>query len=151
MANELELGAYFLLFISAFGAASVLPFSSEPLFIHLLWQNSYNPILLWTIASIANTLGALLNWYLAAYCLRWQSQAWFPINTAQLERASGWFKRYGVYSLLLSWAPLIGDALTFAAGLLRTRLDLFLLLVGLAKAGRYAFLWWLSGQAMAMI
>jgi membrane protein YqaA with SNARE-associated domain len=79
---------------------------------------------------------------MARYLLKWQDKRWFPVTRRQLDNASAWFQRYGVWTLLLAWAPIGGDALTFVAGMMKVRLGLFLLLVGIGKAGRYAFVWW---------
>ena len=57
-----------------------------------------------------------------------------------LGRAQAWFQRYGVWSLLLAWAPIGGDALTFVAGVMRVRFDVFILLTGFGKGARYAIL-----------
>lgn len=137
-----ELSVYGLLFSVAFAAASVLPFYSEPMLIGLVVLETYSTGVLWLVASAGNTAGAVFNWWLARYALRWQDRRWFPIKRKQLDKASAWFQRYGTWTLLLAWAPLGGDALTFAAGALRVRLDVFLLLVGLGKAARYAFVIW---------
>lgn len=145
MSSLWDLGTYGLLFITAFGAASILPLYSEPLYIGLLVLERYDAFLLWLAASSGNTLGAVLNWWMARYILHWQHKRWFPIRQHQLERATQWFQRYGTWTLLLAWSPLGGDALTFVAGFLRVRLDLFILLVGIGKAGRYAFIWWTTG------
>lgn len=137
-----ELATYSLLFAVAFGAASILPFYSEPLLIGLVASEHYPAIGLWLAASSGNTAGAVLNWYLARFILLWQDKRWFPVSSRQLDRASRWFQRYGVWTLLLAWAPVGGDALTFVAGLFRVRLSLFILLVGLGKSARYAFVIW---------
>ena len=137
-----DLAAYAGLFAVAFGAASVLPFYSEPLLVGMLVSGRYSDWLLWLVASAGNTAGAVLNWWLARFALHWQDRWWFPVNPQQLERASRWFRRYGEWTLLLAWAPVGGDALTFVAGLLRVRLTVFLVLVGLGKAARYAFVVW---------
>ena len=137
-----DLSAYALLFLAAFAAASILTFPSEPLLIGMLLSERYNSSGLWLLASLGNTLGAVLNWWLARYALRWQDRRWFPVKPAQLAKASGWFQRYGVWSLLLAWVPIVGDALTFAGGLFRVRLWLFMVLVGVGKAGRYAVIIW---------
>ena len=108
---------------------------------------SYNLLALWGIATAGNTAGAVLNWWLARYALHWQDRRWFPVSRRQLDRASNWFRRYGVWTLLLAWAPIGGDALTFVAGIMRVRLHLFLLLVGAGKAGRYAIVIWLAQAA----
>lgn len=136
------LAGYGLLFATAFGAASLLPFYSEPLLVGMALLESYSPFWLWLAASAGNTLGAVLNWWLARYCLHWQDRRWFPMSRRQIEIGSRWFQRYGVWTLLLAWAPVGGDALTFVAGLMRVRLGLFLLLVGVGKAGRYAVVVW---------
>ncbi|MBY0432225.1 MAG: VTT domain-containing protein [Rhodospirillales bacterium] len=89
------------------------------------------------MATAGNTLGAWSNWLLGRYCLRWQGRRWFPVGAEALARAGGWFKRYGSWSLLLSWLPVVGDPLTMAAGLMGINVWLFLALVGLGKAARY--------------
>jgi membrane protein YqaA with SNARE-associated domain len=68
---------------------------------------------------------------------------WFPIKQRALERAEGWYRRFGRWTLLLSWTPVVGDPLTMIAGVLREPLWSFLLIVGIAKTGRYLALWWL--------
>lgn len=144
------LGGYLLLFITAFGAASLLPFYSEPLLVAMLALHRYDPLPLWLVATAGNTLGAVLNWWLARYLRHWQDRRWFPVSRRQLERASAWFQRYGVWTLLLTWAPVGGDALTVVAGLLGVRLGLFLLLVGIGKGLRYAVLIWATEGIMKL-
>ena len=126
----------------------MLPFVSEPLVIAMVALRDYSPPAIWLAASAGNIAGAVLNWWLARYCLHWQDRSWFPVDRTQLERASRWFQRYGTWTLLFAWAPVGGDALTVAAGLLRVRLDLFILLVGLGKAGRYALLIYLTERVV---
>ena len=139
-----DLGAHLLLFVSAFGAASVLPFYSEPLLIGMLVTGNYSSLSLWLAATTGNTAGAVLNWWLARYALHWKHQWWFPVKAGQIDRAGEWFRRYGEWTLLLAWAPVGGDALTFVAGLMKVRLSVFLILVGIGKGGRYAALIWLT-------
>lgn len=69
--------------------------------------------------------------------LRCEGKKWFPVSRANLSRAENWYARYGRWSLLLSWAPIIGDPLTLAAGLLGEKLAPFLAIVALAKLARY--------------
>ena len=92
------------------------------------------------VASVGNILGAVCNWVLGRFIDRFQDRAWFPVTKSSLERASGWYRRYGRWSLLLSWMPLFGDALTVIAGVLREPLWSFLILVAVAKTGRYLVL-----------
>jgi len=129
---------YVGLFLSALLAATVLPFSSEAVLVGLMAAGDYDMIWLWFLASLGNVLGAAVNWGLGRFCLRWLDRRWFPVDKEKLDRAGRWFSRYGVWSLLLAWVPFIGDPLTFAAGVLRVNFWLFLLLVSIGKAGRYA-------------
>lgn len=141
--------AYLGLFFTAFLAATLLPFYSEVLFGTLLVQG-YDPLALWAWASAGNTLGSAVNWALARFFLRFEDRPWFPFREKNLGRAQAWFQRYGVWSLLMAWAPVGGDALTFVAGLMRVRFWLFLLLVAVGKAARYAVVLWMVEGARGM-
>lgn len=131
---------YGALFLSAFLAATVLPFSSEALLLAMAAGGDFSPVRLFLFASAGNILGAVVNWLLGRFCLHWQDRRWFPVSPTRLTQATDWFNRYGVWSLLFAWVPIIGDPLTLAAGFLRVRFWLFFLLVSIAKAGRYAIL-----------
>jgi membrane protein YqaA with SNARE-associated domain len=133
---------YLALFGVAFAAATVLPFYSEVAVTGMVLNGS-DPWLVWAWATAGNTLGALLNYLLARYLLHYQDRKWFPVSQDQLAGSQRWFNRYGVWSLLLAWAPVGGDALTFVAGIMKVRLATFLLLVALGKGARYAAIIWL--------
>ncbi|MDF2181149.1 YqaA family protein [Neptuniibacter sp. CAU 1671] len=126
---------YFLMFVSALGAGSLLPFYSEVALIAFLPES--NATLLWLSATIGNTAGAAINWWIGRYLTHYESRRWFPFKPDKLHRAQHWFQRYGAWSLLLAWLPIGGDALTFIAGVMRVRLDLFLLLTFIGKGLRY--------------
>jgi membrane protein YqaA with SNARE-associated domain len=128
------------LFLTAFAAATILPLQSEALLIALLSLGKHSPWLLITVATTGNVLGSVLNWWLGRSIERYQNQRWFPVSPAQLGSARQRYQRYGQWSLLLSWAPIIGDPLTVAAGLMREPLGRFLVLVLIAKLGRYLVL-----------
>jgi membrane protein YqaA with SNARE-associated domain len=132
---------YVGLFFTAFLAATLLPAYSEVAFAVML-LDGYDPFALWAWASAGNTLGSAVNWALARFFLRFQDRPWFPFKEKSLGRAQAWFQRYGVWSLLMAWAPIGGDALTFVAGLMRVRFWQFLLLVAIGKSTRYAVLLW---------
>ncbi|MBT8447709.1 MAG: DedA family protein [Gammaproteobacteria bacterium] len=134
---------YLGMFGVALLAATVLPAYSEVLFAGLLLQG-HDPLALWAWASAGNTLGSVVNWALARYFLHFENRGWFPFKHDGLGRAQAWFQRYGVWTLLMAWAPVGGDALTFVAGLMRVKLPLFVLLVGTGKALRYGILAWLT-------
>ena len=128
--------SYLLLFGAAFLAATILPFYSEVILFALLREGG-DPLALVVVATLGNTLGAVVNWLLGRYLLHFQDRRWFYFSRAQIERAQRWYQRYGFWSLLLAWAPVGGDALTLIAGIMKVRLWLFLLLVGSGKALRY--------------
>ncbi len=81
-----------------------------------------------------------MNWGLGRYALHFQNQTWFPVKAAELQRAQRGFQRFGVWSLLFAWLPLVGDALTLLAGVMRVNFWLFLLLVSFGKGARYALI-----------
>ncbi len=127
---------YLLLFGAAFLAATILPFSSE-LILFALLREGRDPAALVAVATIGNTLGSVVNWYLGRYLLRFRDRRWFYFSRDQIEKAQAWFQRYGFWSLLLAWLPIGGDALTLIAGIMKVRLWLFLLLVATGKGLRY--------------
>lgn len=129
---------------AAFVAASLLPAQSEAVFIGLLASQAADPLALFLTASIANTAGSVLNWYLGRLIARHGLErlpARLRPDPAKLSRAQGWFSRFGWPSLLMAWLPVIGDPLTFVAGTLNYPLGRFVLLVLTGKAARYAALW----------
>lgn len=128
------------LFAVAFVAATILPAQSEAALVGLLVLDKQPPILLVVVATIGNVLGSVVNWLLGRWIEHYRHQRWFPVSEQTLDRATGWYRRWGRWSLLLSWAPIGGDALTVAAGVLREPFWSFLLLVTIAKAGRYIVL-----------
>ncbi|WP_010488325.1 YqaA family protein [Pseudomonas sp. S9] len=136
----LTLSVYLGLFLSALGAATLLPLQSEALLVGLLLSHDYSTGLLLLAASGGNVLGSLINWWLGCYIEHFSKHRWFPVKPQQLERAQDFYARYGRWSLLLSWAPVIGDPLTLVAGIMREPLWRFLLLVTLAKVARYGIL-----------
>jgi membrane protein YqaA with SNARE-associated domain len=138
---------YLGLFLSAFLAATLVPFSSEAVLAGLSAYDRYDPVLLWAVASLGNTLGAILNWGLGRFCLHWQGRRWFPFSAENLDRAQAWFTRYGLWSLLFAWLPIVGDPLTFAAGVLKVNFWIFVGLVFIGKAARYGAVV-LTAQAM---
>lgn len=131
--------AYIGLFISAFLAATLVPAYSELVFSSLLIAG-HDPLALWLWASVGNTLGSVVNWALGRYLLHYQDRRWFPFKAGSMDMSQRWFQKYGVWSLLLAWAPVGGDALTFIAGFMRVHFVPFIILTGIGKALRYAIL-----------
>lgn len=132
-----DLAVYAALFGAAFLAATLIPAQSEVALASLILAGQQPLWALIAVAAMGNILGSCLNWLLGAYFFHLRDHKFFPIKPAALEKAQRWYCRYGRWSLLASWAPLIGDPLTLAAGLLREPFPSFLALVSLAKTGRY--------------
>jgi membrane protein YqaA with SNARE-associated domain len=135
---DLISGGYIGLFLTAFLAATLLPLSSEAVLVALGSADGFDAALLFAVATLGNTLGAVVNWALGRFCLRWADRRWFPFSADQLSRAGERFRKYGLWSLLLAWVPVVGDPLTFAAGVMRVGFLPFVVLVGLGKGARYA-------------
>ena len=125
-----------LLFIS-FLAATILPFSSELTLAGLISTSNYDNLLLLVFASFGNVLGSVFNWGLGFYARNLTIKKWFPFKETQIERSSKWFSKFGKWSLLFAWVPIVGDPLTFVAGLLRVRFLDFIILVAIGKVSRY--------------
>ena len=131
-----EIASYAGLFLAAFLAATLLPAQSEAVVVAML-VSDHAPWLVLAVASVGNVLGSVLNWGLGRWIQRFHGRRWFPADPSVLLRAEGWYRQYGRWSLLLAWVPVIGDPLTIVAGVLREPFAMFLLLVTLAKVGRY--------------
>ncbi|ALN57358.1 MULTISPECIES: YqaA family protein [Lysobacter] len=127
---------YLGLFLIAFIAATLLPAQSEAALAAAIVEG-YAPWLLVAVATVGNVLGSAVNWWLGRELNRFGDRRWFPVKPAQLARARGWYGRYGRWSLLLSWVPVIGDPLTLVAGVMREPLRTFVPLVAFAKLARY--------------
>lgn len=128
------------LWLSALLAATLFPAQSEAVLVALLVQDAHPVWLLLVVATSGNVLGAVVNWALGRGLAGPAGRHWLRVPPATLARAESWYRRWGWWSLVLSWVPLIGDPLTLVAGLLRAPLPGFLLVVTLAKGGRYLVL-----------
>jgi membrane protein YqaA with SNARE-associated domain len=135
------LTGYLGLFALAFLAATFLPLSSEILLVALL-RAQHDATALVLIATTGNVLGSCVNWYMGVFLLRFRHKRWFYFSETQMLRAQQWFNRYGLWSLLLAWVPVIGDPLTLLAGVMRVRFPVFVLLVAIGKLLRYTFIAW---------
>ena len=124
------------LFIAAFLAATPIPFQSEVVFLALMAAKTTDPWVLVVVASTGNTLGSCVTYALGRGLGGARGAKWFPLTPDQMARATRWFNRWGLWSLLLSWAP-GGDLLVALSGVLRVPVWQFVILVGIAKTARY--------------
>ncbi len=124
---------------AAFVGATLVPISSEVAFVAAL-RLGLEPVTALIWASVGNTLGCIVNYGLG----RWGREAFSERLSASRSgrAATRWLERWGVAALLLSWAPVIGDPLTVAAGVARVRFGMFLVIVAALRVGRYALLLW---------
>lgn len=136
----MELTAYAIMFGSAFLAATVFPAQSELVLIGFLTAGEPSIVGLLTVASVGNVLGSVVNYYLGLGIQTFRSKPWFPGNEKELARGRKFYAKWGRWSLLLAWTPIIGDPLTVIAGVMREPLWSFLVLVTISKVSRYVAL-----------
>lgn len=130
------------LFLAAFLAATLIPAQSEAVLVALILAAAHPLWLLLVVATAGNVLGSVMNWALGRFLVRFADRRWFPVSPSQLDRAAAWYGRWGHWSLLGAWLPVVGDPLTLAAGMLREPFWRFVLIVTLAKGARYLVLTW---------
>ena len=128
---------YLSLFAAAFAAATLLPMQSEALLAYHVTNPGLSAMALFGVATAGNVLGSTVNWYCGRFLRRFRDRRWFPVSPQGMARAEARYHRYGRWSLLASWVPVIGDPLTVIAGTLREPLVSFLIIVTVAKAARY--------------
>ncbi len=133
-------------FFSLFCPPPAVPPFSEVLFGTLITQG-YSWWWLWFWATLGNTLGSVVNGVIGRQVDRFKHKRWFPVSEMQLHKARNRFNRYGQWSLLMGWLPLGGDALTLVGGIMRVPWLNFVILVGIGKGARYAFVLWLVAEA----
>ena len=134
---------YLSLFAISFLAATILPFSSELTLAGLIATSDYDNLLLLIVASFGNVFGSVVNWVLGSYSRNLTTKKWFPFKETQIERSSKWFRKFGKWSLLFAWVPVLGDPLTFVAGILRVKFIDFIILVAIGKVSRYLIVFYL--------
>ncbi len=137
-----EIFAHLALAAAAFLSATLLPGTSEAALLAAAAEWPASVASLFAVATAANTAGSSLNWWLGGHVERFAGRRWFPVSREKLDKAQRLAARYGWWTLLLAWVPVLGDPLTLAAGVMRVRFLPFLVLVGAGKALRYAALLW---------
>lgn len=129
---------YLILFISAFISATLFPLGSEALLIYDI-KEGYNIYFLIIIATIGNSLGSILNYFLGLKGEEYLVEKKI-LNEKMILKLKTYFDKYGFVCLLFSWLPIIGDPLTFVAGILKYDLKKFIIIVTIAKFLRYLFI-----------
>lgn len=139
---------YAALFLMSFLASTLLPLGSEWLLVSML-AGGYAPVPAVAVATAGNYLGATVTYLVGLWGGRWLIERLLRVSPQQQERAHGYYRRYGAFSLFFSWLPIIGDPLCLAGGMLRVNFGLFTLLVASGKLARYAVVAWLTLRAAA--
>ena len=129
---------YLILFASAFVSATLIPFGSEALLVFDI-KEGYNLALLLFVATLGNSLGSLVNYVIGLKGEEFLVRKNY-LKEERIIKTQKYFDKYGAFCILLSWVPIIGDPITFIAGVLKYNIKLFILLVVIAKFSRYAFL-----------
>lgn len=125
------------LFASAFLSATILPGVSEAVLLAVQQAEMVPVAIIVLVATVGNTAGSALNWVIGRFGAQYRHHKRFPVSPTQFAKMENWFQKYGVWALLMSWMPFVGDALTIVAGFLRTPFWLFVPLVFIGKGVRY--------------
>ncbi|ACM18404.1 membrane protein YqaA [Geotalea daltonii FRC-32] len=141
---------YPALFLLSFLASTLVPLGSEWL-LAIMLVNRHDPVATVAVATTGNLLGACTTYWLGIYGGPWLIRRVLRINEQAEARAKEFYRRYGSWSLLFSWLPVIGDPLCLAGGLLRIGFVRFFGLVFLGKFCRYAAVAWLTLQGSKII
>ena len=128
---------YLSIFAASFVSATLFPTASEILLLKMAMAGHSDILLLLIFASFGNILGSVVNWVLGFFSSQLTNKRWFPIRASALALASNWFNKFGMWTLIFSWVPFVGDPLTFLAGVLKVNLFKFIILVSIGKIFRY--------------
>jgi membrane protein YqaA with SNARE-associated domain len=128
---------YPALFLLSFLASTILPLGSEWMLAALL-LNGHNPWFSVAVATAGNTLGACTTYWIGVYGGTFLIGRVLRISDEARQKAERFYGRYGSWSLLLSWVPVLGDPLCLVGGMLRIHPGRFSLLVLTGKLARYA-------------
>lgn len=134
---------YPALFLLSFLASTLIPLGSEWLLVTLLLKGR-DPVGAVALASLGNYLGACTTYAIGLYGGPLLIRKVLRIDAEAEQRADSYYRRYGSWSLLFSWLPVVGDPLCLAGGLLKVGFVRFSILVFTGKLARYALVAWLT-------
>ena len=125
------------LFIGTFLAATVLPFSSDALYIAALAAGT-NPVAALIVGTAGNWLGGVTTYFVGRLA-KWEWMVkWFKVKRETLEKQKVYIDKYGVWMALLSWIPVVGDVIAIALGFYKSPAVWTLFLLGVGKFARFA-------------
>ena len=150
MESSLASHGYLGLFALSFLASTMLPIGSEWLLVLMLLKGN-DPLATVAVATIGNYLGGCTTWAIGIWGGPLLVRRILQIDPAREEAAVRFYRRYGVWSLLLSWLPIVGDPLCLAGGILKVDFTRFSILVFMGKLVRYAVVAWLTLGGMRLL
>jgi len=134
-----ELSVYLFVFSVSFLAATIIPLGSESAVGYYIFKD-YNILVIVLVASVGNYLGALTNYYVGYLGEKTILSRYIKPEKKKMKEAKAYFDKYGVPILFFSWVPIVGDALTIFAGVVRSDLKKFTFFVFAGKLARYIVL-----------
>ncbi len=140
---------FFALFFLSFLASTLIPLGSEWLLVTMLLLR-HDPSTAVAVATVGNYLGACSTWLIGIYGGPFLVRRVLRIDATAEERAGRIYDRYGTWSLLFSWLPVVGDPLCLVGGILKVGFGRFSLLVFTGKLARYAAVAWLTLRARTL-
>ena len=124
------------LFIGTFLAATILPFSSDALYIAVLAAvgNARSCLL---VGTLGNWLGSVLTYWIG-WIGKWEwIERWFKVKPETMEKQRARLDKYGVWLALFAWVPIIGDVFAITLGFFRVRPFWTIVLLLLGKGIRF--------------
>lgn len=130
------------LFIGTFLAATVMPFSSDALYVGVL-LTGISPLAVFLVGTLGNWLGGVTTYSLGRLA-KWEwVEKTFKVKPETLEKQHRLIEKYGVWVALLTWVPIVGDVIAIALGFYKCPVVFSLILMLIGKAGRFAIWTWL--------
>lgn len=124
------------LFIGTFLAATILPFSSDALYLAILALNQ-DPLGCFIVGTLGNWLGSVVTYWMG-WIGKWEwIEKWFKVKRETLEKQKHYVDKYGALLALTCWVPIIGDVFAIALGFYKTKPVLTIILLLIGKGARF--------------
>ena len=132
---------YLGLFVATFLAATVIPFSSEAIFTGAL-VGELDPLMAIVVATAGNTLGGMTSFGLG-WLGNWKRiESWLRVDMARIQRWKPSIDKYGAYTALICWTPIVGDVIAIALGIFKVNPFRTFGWMTIGKGLRYAVIAW---------
>ena len=135
----LESWGYWGMFVAAFIAGSVFPFSSEAV-LTALQLAGLSPVHLFVAATAGNVLGSMFNYCVGRLGRMEWIERYLRVKPGKVRQASLWMQHYGAWIGILCFLPILGSVIAVTLGFMRANPWLSAATITLGKAARYAIL-----------